>query len=58
MFACVNDLLVTCIQELECVYLNDCMQIRHFSFCKSFPDDVIDKQDLCLRMVYKMMYIA
>ena len=32
MLSCLNDLLVCSIKELECIYLNDCLQIRHFSF--------------------------
>ena len=54
----VGDLLITCIKKFEGIHLDDCLYIRHFSLCKTLPDDVIHKEDLSLGVVYKMVYVA
>ena len=47
--------LIRCKEKLEGVDLYDCMKIRHLSLAESFPDDIVNKQDLGFRMVHQMM---
>ena len=54
----INDVLVFRIKDLEIIYLNNSMKIRHFPLRKPFPDDIIHEKNLSFRVVYKMMYVA
>ena len=58
MLARLHYLLVLCIKELECVYLDDGMEIRHFSLGKPFPYDIVNEKYLRLGVIHKMVDIA
>ena len=46
------------IKYLEVVHLDNCMKVRHLRLRESFPYDLIHKEDLCLRVVHKVMDIC
>ena len=54
----LDDPFICCIEDLECIDLYDCLKVRHFRLRKPFPDNIIHKEDLRLRMIYKMMDVG
>ena len=51
-------MFIVCIKYLEVVYLDDRMQVRHLRLGESFPDNLVNKKDLCLRVIDKMVDIC
>ena len=45
-------------QELEGVNLHNHLKVRHFVCGKAFPDNIVDKEDLGLAVVYKIVNIT
>ena len=47
MFACLGDLIVSRIQQLECIDLDDRLKVWHLGLGQAFPYDIIHKEYLC-----------
>ena len=58
MFTRRSDFLVSRIQQLERIDLNDSMKQRHFTFGETLPHYIVHKENLCLRVVHQMMYVS
>ena len=52
------DAFIFCIEDPEIVHLDYCVKVRHFRLGKAFPDHLVHKEDLRLRVIDKMVDVG
>ena len=46
------------VKELERIYLDHNLEIRHFLRLEAFPDNIVHKQHTGIRVVHQIVYVA